>query len=130
MPDDIAPQGRDHEVFSLLHWNEAGLVQAIAQEAATGEVLMVAWVSREALAATLQSGFATYYSRSRKALWRKGETSGFLQRIIEIRSDCDGDCLLYLVEAPGAACHQLRRSCFSHRIDRDGSVHTDRPVIA
>jgi phosphoribosyl-AMP cyclohydrolase len=130
MPSDIVPHGRDHEVFSLLHWDEHGLVTAIAQDAVTGEVLMVAWADRRALAATLDSGWATYYSRTRRALWRKGETSGYLQRIKEVRIDCDGDCLLYRVEAPGPACHQLRRSCFSNRVDRDGSVHCDRPVIA
>jgi phosphoribosyl-AMP cyclohydrolase len=130
MPTDLRPAGRDHEAFSLLHWDEHGLVQAVAQDATTLEILMVAWVNREALVRTLDSGYATYYSRSRRCLWQKGETSGYKQRICEVRSDCDGDCLLYLVEAPGAACHQLRRSCFSYRVDRDGSVHCDRPVIA
>ncbi len=127
---DIAPSGTPDEVGSLLHWNEQGLVTAIAQEQATGEVLMVAWVNREALATTLATGKATYWSRSRMKLWTKGEESGFTQTVIEVRTDCDGDALLYVVEAPGPACHQLRRSCFSHRIDRDGSVHTDRPKIA
>lgn len=127
---DIAPTGQPGEVEQLLHWNEHGLVIAIAQERGTGEVLMTAWVNREALARTLASGLATYWSRSRKKLWTKGEESGFTQRVIEVRADCDGDALLYLVEAPGPACHQLRRSCFSHRVDRDGSVHTDKPVIA
>jgi len=127
---DIAPTGTPGEVDRLVRWNEQGLVTAIAQEQATGEVLMVAWANREALATTLASGKATYWSRSRKKLWTKGEESGFFQRVLEVRADCDGDALLYLVEAPGPACHQLRRSCFSHRIDRDGSVHTDRPVIA
>jgi phosphoribosyl-AMP cyclohydrolase len=130
MPTDIRPAGRDHEVFTLLHWNEQGLVQAVAQDASSRELLMVAWVNREALALTLSSGYATYYSRSRQRLWQKGQESGFTQKIREIRSDCDGDCLLYLVDAPGAACHQLRRSCFSYRLDRDGSVHCDRPIIA
>lgn len=130
MPSDIRPVGRDHEVFSLLHWDEHGLVQVVAQDAATGEVLMVAWADRIALERTLASGWATYYSRSRRRHWEKGEESGFRQRIVEVRTDCDGDCLLYRVDAPGPACHQRRRSCFSQRIDRDGSVHTDRPIIA
>jgi phosphoribosyl-AMP cyclohydrolase len=129
MPSDIAPAGKPHEVADLLHWNDQGLVQVVAQDAKTKEVLMVAWADREALRRTLENGLATYFSRSRGGLWVKGETSGHKQRVIEVRSDCDGDCLLYLVDAPGPACHQLRRSCFSHRIDRDGSVHTDKPVI-
>jgi phosphoribosyl-AMP cyclohydrolase len=129
MPADIRPTGKPNEVASVLHWNDQGLVTAIAQDAQTKEVLMVAWASREALAKTLETGIATYFSRTRGALWVKGETSGYKQSIVEVRADCDGDVLLYLVDAPGPACHQLRRSCFSHRIDRDGSVHTDRPVI-
>jgi phosphoribosyl-AMP cyclohydrolase len=129
MPADIAPRGQPNEVEALLHWNDQGLVQVVAQDAGTKEVLMVAWANREALRQTLATGQATYFSRSRNGLWTKGETSGHRQRILEVRSDCDGDCLLYLVDAPGPACHQLRRSCFSHRIDGDGSVHTDRPVI-
>jgi phosphoribosyl-AMP cyclohydrolase len=127
---DIAPTGLAGEAERIVAWNEQGLVTVVAQDHATGEVLMVAWANREALAKTLAGGLATYYSRSRKKLWTKGEESGFVQRVKEVRADCDGDCLLYLVEAPGPACHQLRRSCFSHRIDRDGSVHTDRPKIA
>ena len=127
---DIAPSGAPGEVERLVQWNEQGLVVAIAQDRASGDVLMVAWANREALAATLAGGKATYWSRSRRRLWTKGEESGFVQRVIEVRVDCDGDALLYVVDAPGPACHQLRRSCFSHRVDRDGSVHTDRPVIA
>jgi phosphoribosyl-AMP cyclohydrolase len=127
---DIAPTGMPGEVDRLVQWNEQGLVTAIAQDRATGEVLMVAWANREALAKTLACGHATYWSRSRKKLWTKGEESGYLQRVLEVRTDCDGDALLYLVDAPGPACHQLRRSCFSHRVDPDGSVHTDRPTIA
>jgi phosphoribosyl-AMP cyclohydrolase len=130
MPADITPAQRSGEVDALLHWDEDGLVTVVAQAADTHEVLMVAYANRAALAQTLASGQATYFSRSRQALWVKGETSGYRQRVIEVRSDCDGDCLLYVVDAPGPACHQLRRSCFSHRIDRDGSVHTDKPVIA
>ena len=127
---DIAPAGTPGEADSLVQWNADGLVVAVAQDRATGDVLMVAWANREALARTLASGKATYWSRSRKKLWTKGEESGYVQRVVEVRTDCDGDALLYVVEAPGPACHQLRRSCFSHRIDTDGSVHTDRPVIA
>lgn len=127
---DIAPSGTPGEVDRLVQWNEQGLVTAIAQDKATGDVLMVAWANREALAKTLASGKATYWSRSRRKLWTKGEESGYVQQVVEVRTDCDGDALLYLVDAPGPACHQLRRSCFSHRVDADGSVHTDKPVIA
>lgn len=127
---DIAPTGKPAEILDLLRWNEQGLVQVVSQERATGEVLMVAWADRAAVQATLATRRATYFSRSRRKLWVKGEESGFLQQVLEVRCDCDGDCLLYLVEAPGPACHQKRRSCFSHRVDADGSVHTDRPVIA
>ena len=130
MPRDIAPQGRPDEVARLVAWNADGLATVVAQQHDTGEVLMVAWADRAALAQTLASGLATYYSRSRKRLWTKGEESGYTQRIIEVRLDCDGDCILYRVDAPGPACHQLRRSCFSSRVDGDGSVHADRPVIA
>ena len=130
MPAYLVPRGAPGEAVDQLRWNADGLVMAVTQDHATGEVLMVAWVDRAALAATLATGWATYFSRSRKKLWVKGEESGYKQRIVEVRADCDGDCLLYRVEAPGPACHQLRRSCFSNRIDRDGSVHTDRPVIA
>ena len=129
MPHDIHPTATPGEIAALLTWNDAGLVPVIAQEAATGEVLMFAWANREALAKTLATGKATYFSRSRGGLWTKGETSGFVQKVLEVRTDCDGDCLLYRVEAPGPACHQLRRSCFSHRVDADGSVTTDQPVI-
>lgn len=130
MPADIAPRGEPGEVERLLAWNEQGLVIAIAQDHISGEVLMVAWADRAALRQTLATGWATYWSRSRGKLWVKGEESGFRQRVVEVRVDCDGDAVLYRVEAPGPACHQRRRSCFSHRVEADGSVHTDRPVIA
>jgi phosphoribosyl-AMP cyclohydrolase len=127
---DIAPSGMPGEIDSLVKWNEQGLVTAVAQDRASGDVLMVAWADRTALARTLATRKATYFSRSRRKLWTKGEESGYVQQVLEVRVDCDGDCLLYLVDAPGPACHQLRRSCFSHRVEADGSVHTDRPVIA
>jgi phosphoribosyl-AMP cyclohydrolase len=129
MANDIDPQGTNDEVYDILKWNHDGLVSVIAQEQSTGEILMVAYANREALSQTLKTGTATYFSRSRQELWVKGETSGFKQQIREVRVDCDGDALLYIVEAPGPACHQMRRSCFSHRIDADGSVHTDKPVM-
>jgi len=98
-----------------IEWGEDGLVPAIAQDAATGEVLMLAWVNREALASTLAEGRAVYWSRSRARLWRKGERSGHVQRVREVRLDCDGDAVLLRVEQVGGiACHTGRRRCF-HR---------------
>jgi phosphoribosyl-ATP pyrophosphohydrolase/phosphoribosyl-AMP cyclohydrolase len=89
-----------------------GLIPAIAQDAETGEVLMLAWMNREALGKTIETGLAHYYSRSRSRLWLKGETSGHFQRVREIRRDCDDDALLMLVDQTGAACHTGNRSCF------------------
>jgi phosphoribosyl-AMP cyclohydrolase len=95
-----------------LRWDERGLVPAIAQDHGSGEVLMLAWMSRESLAETLATGHVTYWSRSRRALWRKGETSGHVQRLVGLRVDCDRDCLLLAVEQTGPACHTGARSCF------------------
>jgi phosphoribosyl-AMP cyclohydrolase len=115
-------------------WNADGLVPAVAQDATSGEVLMVAWMNRESLRRTVDSGEAVYWSRSRKALWRKGETSGHLQKVREVRLDCDADTVLLQVESvAGVACHTGRRRCFFNRLDGKGaSLHwseTD-PVIA
>jgi phosphoribosyl-AMP cyclohydrolase len=115
-------------------WNADGLVPAVAQDALSGEVLMLAWMSRESLARTAESGEATYWSRSRKALWKKGETSGHVQRVVEIRLDCDADSVLLRVESvAGIACHTGRRRCFFNRLESEGSarhwVATD-PVLA
>src|SRR5271166_2753894 len=96
-----------------------GLVPAVAQQFDTGEILMVAWMNREAVRATLTEGRVCYWSRSRRQLWRKGETSGQVQGLRELRLDCDGDALLLLVEQHGVACHTGRRSCFFHAW-RDG----------
>ncbi|MEZ5715157.1 MAG: phosphoribosyl-AMP cyclohydrolase [Paracoccaceae bacterium] len=95
-----------------LAFNDQGLIPAIAQEAETGEVLMMAWMNAEAVARTLESGRVTYWSRSRQAFWVKGETSGHVQELVELRVDCDRDCLLVLVRQAGPACHTNRRSCF------------------
>jgi phosphoribosyl-AMP cyclohydrolase len=104
-------------------WNADGLVPAIAQDATSGEVLMLAWMSREALQRTLASGEAVYWSRSRKALWRKGETSGHVQRVREIRIDCDADAVLLKVESVGGvACHTGRRRCFFRRLEGEGAT--------
>jgi phosphoribosyl-AMP cyclohydrolase len=98
-------------------FGDDGLVPAIAQDADTGDVLMLAYVSPEALARTRETGRAHYYSRSRDELWEKGSTSGHVQEIREIRVDCDGDSLLYVVEQTGGACHTGHRSCFYRTID-------------
>lgn len=95
-----------------LRYDDRGLIPAIAQDHATGAVLMMAWMNAEAVAQTLSSGKVTYWSRSRAAFWVKGETSGHHQRLIEMRVDCDRDCLLVLVDQTGPACHTGRRSCF------------------
>ena len=115
-------------------WNADGLVPAVAQDAASGEVLMLAWMSRESLRRTVDSGEAVYWSRSRTALWKKGETSGHFQRVIEVRLDCDADTVLLRVESvKGVACHTGRRRCFFNRLEGEGGarrwVATD-PVVA
>ncbi len=94
-----------------------GLLPAIAQDATTNRVLMLAWMNRQALDETLASGFAVYYSRSRGKLWRKGETSGHQQRVVEIRVDCDADTILLRVQQTGAACHEGYESCFFRVLD-------------
>ena len=113
---------------STLRYNADGLLPVIAQEAATGEVLMLAWMNAEAVAKTLESGNVTYWSRSRQAFWVKGETSGHLQKLVELRVDCDRDCLLALVEQTGPACHTNRRSCFYTAIQQDGEVILSDPI--
>lgn len=105
------------EVLAALRYNEDGLLPAVAQDATTRDVLMLAWMNREALEATLREGYACYYSRSRRSLWRKGETSGHVQRVREIRFDCDGDAVLLVVEQTGPACHTARPSCFYLQVD-------------
>ncbi len=103
-----------------LRYDDKGLIPCIAQDHATGEVLMVAWMNAEAVTQTLESGRVTYWSRSRAALWVKGESSGHVQKLVELRIDCDRDCLLALVEQTGPACHTNRRSCFYTAL-RDGA---------
>ncbi len=102
-------------------WDAQGLVPAIAQDAQTGEVLMFAWMNREALALTAETGHAVYWSRSRGRLWRKGEESGHTQKVLELRVDCDKDVVLLKIEqAGGIACHTGRRSCFFNRLETSG----------
>lgn len=102
-----------------LKYDNNGLIPAIAQDAETGEILMMAWMNREAVERTLDSGKVTYWSRSRQSFWVKGETSGHLQELVDLRVDCDRDCILVLVNQTGPACHTNRRSCFYTAV-RDG----------
>lgn len=102
-----------------LKFDDKGLIPAIAQDDDTGEVLMMAWMNREAVEKTLETGRVTYWSRSRQAFWIKGETSGHVQELVDFRFDCDKDCLLVRIRQTGAACHTNRRSCF-YRAVRDG----------
>jgi phosphoribosyl-AMP cyclohydrolase len=112
-----------------IKWDEHGLVPVIAQEAATGDILMFAWMNREALAKTVELGEAVYWSRSRKKLWHKGEESGHVQKVLEIRLDCDEDVVLLKVEqAGGIACHTGRHSCFFQKFD-NGDWHSVEPVL-
>lgn len=113
-------------------WNADGLVPVIAQEASTHDVLMVAWMNRDALAQTAAKGEAVYWSRSRKRLWHKGEESGHVQKVLEIRLDCDEDVILLKVEqlghTPGIACHTGRHSCF-YQVLKDGQWQAVEPVL-
>jgi phosphoribosyl-AMP cyclohydrolase len=114
-----APQG--NQWLDEVAWDAQGLVPAIAQDAATGEVLMFAWMNREALALTAETGHAVYWSRSRGRLWHKGEESGHTQKVLELRVDCDKDVVLLKIEQIGGiACHTGRRSCFFNRLENAG----------
>jgi phosphoribosyl-AMP cyclohydrolase len=113
---------------SRLKYDVNGLIPCIAQDHATGEVLMMAWMNTEAVAQTLATGRVTYWSRSRQAFWIKGETSGHVQRLVELRVDCDSDCLLALVEQEGPACHTNRRSCFYTAIRGGDEVVLTEPM--
>ncbi len=106
-----------------LRYDAAGLVPAVAQDRATGQVLMLAWMNAQAVEVTLRTGRVTYWSRSRQALWEKGATSGHTQRLVEMRIDCDRDALLLVVEQTGPACHTNRRSCF-YTVLQDGAEVT------
>ncbi len=112
-----------------INWNEQGLVPAIAQDWQSGEVLMLAWMHRDALQLTIAEGRAIYWSRSRQALWRKGEESGHVQQLKELRIDCDADTVLLKVEQVGGiACHTGRRACFFQRLE-DGAWHITDGVL-
>ena len=106
--------------LSAIGFNDDGLVPAIVQSHDTGEVLMMAWMNRDAVAETLRTGQVCYFSRSRNALWRKGESSGQVQALVDFRFDCDNDTVLLLVDQTGVACHTGRRSCFFNAVRGDG----------
>ena len=131
-PPADAVSGATSGWLDAVHWNADGLVPAIAQERGSKDVLMVAWMNREALAATAARGEAVYWSRSRGRLWHKGESSGHVQQVHEIRLDCDQDVILLTVtqlgHAPGIACHTGRHSCFFSRLE-GGRWQAVEPVL-
>ena len=119
----------DDQWLDALKWDAQGMIPAIAQDAVSGRVLMFAFMNRESLQATVDSGSAVYWSRSRQRLWRKGEESGHVQRVRAIRADCDGDVLLLSIEQQGGiACHTGRESCFFHQLQGNAWVAVD-PVL-
>jgi phosphoribosyl-AMP cyclohydrolase len=127
-PKALAEAGE--ALLAAIAFNGDGLVPAIAQQADSGEVLMLAWMNRQAVEETLKTGYAHYYSRSRAQLWRKGESSGQTQAVRDFRVDCDGDTVLLLVDQKGVACHTGRHNCF-FRAPRDCDGLTEiHPVIA
>jgi phosphoribosyl-AMP cyclohydrolase len=121
---EIAP------VLDAIAFDAAGLVPAIAQQHDSGEVLMMAWMNRASVAETLETGRVCYFSRSRGRLWRKGESSGQVQTLVELRIDCDGDTLLLLVDQTGVACHTGRRSCFYRAARPDGVEEIAAPEVS
>lgn len=118
-------QARDTGLTLDPNYDAAGLVTAVVTDRASGELLMVAHMNAQALAMTRQSGLAHFWSRSRNALWKKGETSGNMLRVVEMRIDCDQDCMWLIVEPSGPACHTGARSCFYRRITPDGLERID-----
>jgi phosphoribosyl-AMP cyclohydrolase len=118
MTADADSGGADGEPVDLA-FDDNEYIPAVAQDAETGEVLMLAYVTREALERTRETGLAHYYSRSREELWQKGQSSGHVQRVADVRVDCDGDALLYLVDQEGGACHTGFESCFYRTVDGD-----------
>ena len=118
--------GMARDFVATLRFDDKGLIPAIAQDE-SGAVLMMAWMNAQAVEETLTTGQVTYWSRSRQSFWRKGETSGHRQRLIDMRVDCDRDCLLMIVDQVGAACHTNRRSCFYTALRSDGEVELMAP---
>ena len=126
-PPPVSPAAIEKLIESIA-FDANGLVAAIAQRHGSGEVLMMAWMNREAVRETLETGRVTYWSRSRKALWRKGESSGHVQTLRSFRIDCDGDALLLGVDQIGAACHTNRPNCFFQEVREDGLVTISEPL--
>ncbi len=122
------PDASIEAAIAAVTFDADGLVPAIAQQHDSGEVLMMAWMNRDSIAETLRTGRVCYWSRSRQNFWRKGESSGQVQMLVEWRVDCDGDTILLRVDQQGPACHTGRRSCFYRRADADGLTITD-PVL-
>ena len=122
------PESAIAKLLESVAFDSDGLVAAIAQRHETGEVLMLAWMNADAVRETLATGRVTYWSRSRRSLWRKGETSGHIQTLRSIRIDCDGDALLLGVDQTGAACHTNRSSCFFREVAEDGLVEISKPL--
>ena len=122
------PQAAIDKMLAAIQFDAQGLVPAIAQQHGTGEVLMMAYMDRNAVAETMSTGRACYWSRSRKAPWRKGDTSGHIQQLVELKVDCDGDTLLVEVEQTGVACHTGRHNCFFRAI-RNGELAEIAPIV-
>lgn len=118
-----------NELLAAINFDANGLVTAIAQQHDSGEILMLAWMNAEAVEQSVASGQAVYFSRSRGKLWRKGESSGQTQRLIDLRLDCDGDAILLLVDQTGVACHTGRRNCFFRAIRHDALVEIASPAV-
>ncbi len=127
LPATYPPAAID-EALAALTFDAQGLVPAIAQQHETGEVLMMAWMDRNAVAETMRTGRVCYWSRSRKAPWRKGDTSGHIQTLVDLRIDCDGDTLLVLVDQQGVACHTGRHNCFFRAV-RGGALEAIASVM-
>ncbi len=111
-----------NDIISKLKFDQNGLIPAIAQDVVTGEVLMMAFMNKESLDLTISTGFATYFSRSRNSLWKKGDTSGHLQEIVSIKTDCDFDCILLTVRQTGVACHTGKKSCFFNEVKNESNL--------
>lgn len=129
---ETAPQGANfslQQTLDQLKWDEQGLIAAIAQQHDTHQVLMMAWMNRQALEETLTTGRVCYFSRSRQRLWRKGEESGQVQKLVSLAIDCDGDALLLQVDQTGPACHTGRKSCFYSQVEGDHITIATAPLI-